>query len=173
MSRYLDPRFALVIEFMASARTNAERQAGRETAEEIARAGGYTFDEALATLLLSAKNALICIHLPDAAHLSTFAGTPPPIAVRGLSAQRAAEVVAALSDGPGRSDRDVARACGCSPTLVGRARAAAGLATAAREIRRGGQCYEMRSKSIAAGGSDQIPSPGHLGESPAANMRKR
>ncbi|WP_158811079.1 hypothetical protein [Beijerinckia sp. L45] len=45
---------------------------------------------------------------------------------------------------PTRSDRHVARACGCSPTTVGKIRRQLGLAQGARSVQRRGQTYRMK-----------------------------
>ena len=43
-----------------------------------------------------------------------------------------------------RSDRHIARACGCSPTTVGKVRRSLGLSAAVRSVQRRGQMYRMK-----------------------------
>ena len=52
-------------------------------------------------------------------------------------------IAAALVADPSRSDRDIARETGSSPTTVGRARAAVGLERLVRSVKRGGKSYDM------------------------------
>ena len=56
----------------------------------------------------------------------------------------------ALNANPSRSDRDIARSCHCSPTTVGRLRAALGLRSSTRAVSRGGRTFEMRVAAAQA-----------------------
>lgn len=150
--RTLDPSFASILDAAEDAGW-LPRAVAREQAEAIARSCGMTFAEALRSigrLPPLPKSYRGCYRRPSrnrrkTAHFRSFGPAPHPstVSVHGLGETRAAEILAALVADPSRSDRDVARACGCSPTLVGRVRAAAGLAKRVREVRRGGRAYTM------------------------------
>ena len=57
-------------------------------------------------------------------------------------------VMISLKRDPSRSNREIAREVGCSPTIVGRVRKEAGLDGEIRIVRRKGQTYRMRRKTV-------------------------
>jgi hypothetical protein len=76
--------------------------------------------------------------------------TCQPASVQGVdkydsvSVQGHGQIEAALRASPSRSDRSIAREVGCSPSTVGKVRAAIGLAGVARSVQRRGQMFEGR-----------------------------
>jgi len=57
------------------------------------------------------------------------------------------QIEAMLRADAAQSDRNIARACGCSPTTVGKVRSKLGLAQPVRSVQRRGQTYQMRNKN--------------------------
>ncbi len=157
MTRPLDPRFAVVIASMAGAGWIA-RELAREEAERIARASGFTFAEALRAIGRGPTPAasaspgpahfrLSALPPDEAQHLSTDAPAPDREPFAKLPADVGQAIAVALAADPCRTDRDIARELRCSPTTVGRARAAARLVCDVRAVRRRGQAYGMRVAS--------------------------
>ena len=60
--------------------------------------------------------------------------------------RRGGRIADALKADPTRSDRDIARAMGCSPTTVGNVRRALGLIRGERSVQRNGQTFRMKVK---------------------------
>ena len=154
MTRALDPRFASVIASMDGAGWIA-RELAREEAERIARACGFTLAEALCAIgrgpapivpkpARTAHFRSSTLAPAAALHLSTDAPSTDRAPFAKLPADVAQAVAVALAVNPSRTDREIARELRCSPTTVGRARAAAGLACGVRAVRRKGQAYGMR-----------------------------
>ena len=79
----------------------------------------------------------------DIAAMAASAQSQPFTARTDAPSDTAARISAALEGDPSRSDRDIARLLRCSPTTVGRVRAALGLRSSTRAVSRGDQQFKM------------------------------
>ena len=136
--RYLDPRFPILVGFMVANEpaSNVHRIA-RETAEAVAKASGYTFDEALRKIGIELPAPAPIDPVPDALSVQS------PTAEQPVPNNLTEQISAALAADPSRSNRAIARACKTSATTVGKIRAAMGLTAATRTVTRRGKAYAM------------------------------
>lgn len=161
-------RFGWFVTSMNSASSQYELYEARKAAEAIAREHGMTFEAALRehrsptavadddsfeddeaededepTLAPGSEPAVQSCSSVNVADAESGPEPGEPSLSTTGEIERVAAVKAALAANPNRSDRDVAREIGCSPTTVGRARAAAGLVRLVRKVTRGGSSYDM------------------------------
>lgn len=81
--------------------------------------------------------------------LDALAQAPAEVPAKGLASTDTLRdrVAAALDAQPDASDRQLAKALGCSDKTIGSVRRALGLAEVARTVRRGGQAYPMKARA--------------------------
>lgn len=146
-------RFAFHIEEMGHATSQYELGEQRRAAEEIARGHGMTFDQASRASRPPKPAAGVDSDddededepEPAACRSSLVADEEASYPSTRAEIERVAAVKAALIADPSRSDRDIAREVGCSPTTAGRARAALGIEPAPRFVH-GAQTYAMHPR---------------------------